>query len=201
MLIQEEYARRHGLSVVLAGQTLRDGIALLRSNSPSRLLGGVTHLVLHVRWVPHDRHPGRYQLFFQKPAHDSHGHRSNFSPLQDATELQYEEFDVAIRNMRRNSLPSFQAISEQRAMSLFLWEMFVCCYDGWIVRNGTTRLLSYVEASLDPLLALDDRYSNFEAAVSTIGYDNPSVFEKWQVNFGGQKKKVLPWLVKLFNGD
>jgi hypothetical protein len=201
MLIQEEYARRHAMSMTLASHTLKEGTAFLRSDGSGRILSNVTHLVMNVRWVPHERHPGTYQLFFQKPSHDSHGGRTNFNLLQDPTTLNYEEFELILRSFRRSSLPNFHAICEPRATSLFAWEMFVCCYDGWIVRNGTSRLLSHVEASIDPMLTVEKRYEHYEAAINTIGHENSQVLEKWQMNFVGQRKKIIPWLGKIFNGD
>ena len=200
MLIQEEYARRHKLPMALVGHTLKEGTALLRDEGSRRQLSSSKHLILKVNWVPHDRHPGTYQVGLLRPIHDSHSKRDMFfAPATDHSVFQYEELDAALLSLGKD--PGIKAVISEKDTLSFMWEMFVCCFDGWLVRNASTKMLGHTEGSIDPLLSEDDRYDHLQAAIATMSFDNPSVYEKWNVAFNGMRRRLTPWLANVINGE
>lgn len=201
MLIQEEYAQRHSLSMTLMNHTLNNGVALLRAVKPSRVTRNFTHLIMDIRWIPQGHHPGNYQYVLHTPMHNSYGNRVQFSLVQEPQTLSYEEFEECMRGIRKRTLPNFRAIIDAKLATLFAWEMFICCYDGWIVSSRNAILIDSIEASIDPALSIEVRYQCHEIAISMIRLENSSVYDGWQRNFASHNKRVLPWLGKLFNGD
>lgn len=202
MLIQEEYALRHGLMPGMVGHTIHEGIILLRHGpGASRNFGSQKNLVMNVRWIPHDRHPGTYSVQICRPVHDSGGRNHNHTSLTEPITITYEDYGIEMRRIVKSSLKGYRAMIDPIECDLFSWESFLCCYDTHLVRSSSSKLCDLLGASIDTAFSTQKRYDHFEAAIRCLESENPTVYENWSAVFAGRHKKIIPWLAMMINGD
>lgn len=206
MTIQEEYIRRHGLGVLPFNYTMLGGSVVLCTQEKFTQRGkstvsGKHYAVLSMNWIPSDRHPGQYRITTLIPAHDSYQKRELFCPMQEPLHFQYDELEAAIQSIQSIWLSGVKAAVTEVEVAITYWEMFLRCFDGWIARNASPKLLFYVEASMDPSVEIDVRYGSLLVAVDTLRMDNSAIYETWEMQFSSRRNGNLPWLARILNGD
>lgn len=198
MLIQEEYARRHNLNCSLLNYTLNEAYVFMRQ--PKGGNKRIKHLVLHLKWSPHTRHPGCYHVRTLCPLHNSQGRKDYFVHTEDGhQEITYEHLESYLKSFA-NARTSLVVIDDVD-LTLFAWEMFVCCQDGWFCLNSDSFPKDYLENSLNLNLPPRERLSFCEKILEVLSKNYIPLYNHWMNYFYGMREKVMPSLSRMLRGE
>jgi hypothetical protein len=199
MLLQEEYLKRHGIQIPVVNHTLRDGCLLVKNNKPDR--HSPNRYIIEVRWVDEGNHPGNYHITHWKHVHDAAGRREHFQRTTDPQLVPYDEYEIYLANwMMKEKLRSKSPNSYEAAV-VYMWDMFLCCFDSWFAKSANVKTLLKVEAALDDGSKPEGRIVAVQEALVAITHDNQQVFDRWEQNFLPYAKKNFHWLARMLNGD
>jgi hypothetical protein len=183
MKLQEEYLKRHGLPYLPIYHT-KNTYLILKVNSRPQIL-------FNINWKEGQGRPGYYEMTYSKPNHNGYLNGEYFTKLDTEHILQYNEYSVFISRWVKN-LDSVPITKEE--VEIAAWEMFLCCFDGWILSKD---LENVSFTTIDPAIPPFQRLANVNEFLDYLGNKEPLVYEIYQNNF--VFSPYAEWLVDLIN--
>jgi hypothetical protein len=198
MLLQEEYLKRHGLTVPVVNHTLRDGCLLVRSKMPEKYFPN--RYIIDFRWVDEGNHPGNYHITYYKCGDGLR--REQFCRFTDPSVVPYDEYEPYLYRWLENqkSCQAKSATNYNESIA-FMWELFLYAYDSWIAKSAGSTTLQKVEMTIDTDLDSDKKVGLINDALISIGKDSSQMMERWDHYFLPYAKKNFYWLARMLNGE
>src|SRR4051812_30078676 len=123
MIPQQEYLKRHALSLPQVSHTLSTGSLILQMDA----VGPGRWIIISVDWNNNSNHPGNYMVKVVSPIHNSYTQSSLFQPVSGyppVFQVQYEEFDQFFLEFSKSHKKARAAETHSDSI-LLAWEMFL----------------------------------------------------------------------------
>lgn len=184
MRLQEEYIKRHNLNYKPIYYATDASVILQLHSRPQ--------VVVNIKWEETARHPGFYKFSYFGPNHNGYLYGNYFIDL-DNQYYKYDEYVNFILRWVKNL--NFVAIKSDQ-VKLAVWEMFLYCFDGWIVEHDLERTLFQATNSSLSIekrsVAIDSFLDYLEGYDSLVSDIYNSEFRKYEYNYAH-------WLAELIN--
>ena len=191
MRLQEEYIKRHNFNFLPIYHVRKANILLKLHSRPQ--------VVVEIRWDEESGRPGFYKFIFLNPNHNGYLDGNYFLQLNNDTHFyQYDQYANFIMRWVKNL--EFVPIKFSQ-VKLAVWEMFLYCFDGWIVEhNLEEKVFRGTDLSLteeERLNGISD-FLDFLASFDTLVYDiYCSEFMKYAYDYA----EWLAELIQAVNGE
>ena len=187
MRIFEEYLNRHNIDVPIVHHC-NVGTLVLKSENK--------WLIMSIRWIGHDYHPGQYAIEINYPVHDGYENDCVFSktnPIYIKWD-EYEKFLLEWRNNKENK--QFKPVFEPKEVVMAMWEMFVYSCDSWFAKKDSV-VKNLLFDSLDRDNDIDLRYKKYKEVLTHI--DSSSVNRIWTYEMLSKTQNYSFWLATALN--
>jgi hypothetical protein len=192
MRLFEEYFKRHNIADVPVAHHCSTGSLILRTTDSS--LWKNRWLLVTIRWVDHDHHPGEYHIDMNSPVHDGYLSETVFTkwPTNHKKWHEYEDFVMTWSENLKGVTP----VRGVREVTLAAWEMFVFSYDSWFSRQpfDVKRMLF---ESLDKERPTDYRYQHYQDVAIFLATHHPAVLRAWKYEVLARVQNYADWLAAI----
>lgn len=190
MRIFEEYFQRHKIIDVPLVHHCSNGTLLLEADKQNPDWNS-RWVLLTIKWVEDNHHPGEYLIELQTPNHDCIN--KFFTTTQVTKKWQeYEDFIL----QWGSSLDGLRPITNSREILITAWEMFIFMYDSWFTKQPAT-LKNKLFQSLDKENTLETRYSNYQDVAIFLATHHPAVMRIWKYEVLARVQNCANWLAHL----
>jgi hypothetical protein len=168
MRLQEEYFKRHGINLLPIYH-------VRNANLIFRLTSG--HIVLRIEFIEITRRPGYYTFTYLRPNHNGYLDGEYF--LKTSGDIRYDEYVNYLLKWTRQKADAPVKNSETR---LAIWEMFLYCFDRWLVEHK-----------------LEKAAKDQDGFLEYLGHYHSLVREVYNTEFLKFECNYADWLVELIN--
>lgn len=199
-----EYFKRHNINVPLV-QHCTSGTIVLKSKIPYNEYRWV---IFDCDWIL-DSHHGVYQFKYRMPNHDAYQRGLFFKKVQpygnsdwnlgsqQVVGQYWDEYEEYILRWVDRTREIYSPIIDNKDIILSLWEMFVYCYDGWIInQNGYFKDLIFKSVDLE--VSQNNRYVAYQDTLKFFTEHFPAILKVWRTEFLPTSSRYANWLAKLF---
>ena len=184
MRIFEEYLNRHNIDVPIVHHC-NVGTLILHNMGK--------YLVMQIRWVSHDYHPGQYCIEINSPIHDGYINDVVFTK-NTPIYLKWDEYENFLLG---NSVPNlFKPVADLKEVIMAIWEMFVYSCDSWFAKKDSL-IKNLLFESLDKDNLIDLRYKRYKEVLDYI--DSPVINRIWRCEMLSKTQNYSFWLATALN--
>lgn len=181
MRLQDEYIRRHNLNYKPVYHV--KNINLLLKSQP--------HLIINIKLDEASSRPAHYIVNYLKPNHKSYLDGNYFIKLKESGVYQYDEYTTFIMKLVKSL--EFPPIKFGQ-IKLALWEMFLYCFDGWIVDEHLKKIVSEIAKSSVPA---EKRVEGINSFLNHLQIHHPLIWSIYNDEFKKYETDYAEWLVEL----
>lgn len=192
MRLFEEYLLRHKIIDVPLVHHCANGTLLLESTDPSQWES--RWVLVSIRWIEDDHHPGQYLIEMKVPVHDGYA-KGSFFARRRAIEKKWQEYEDYILEWTR-ILTGVRPIRGQREVTMSAWEMFTFMSDSWFIKQPA-QLKQKLFQSLDKENSIATRYSNYQDVAIFLSTHHPAVMRAWKYEVLAHVQNRADWLANL----
>lgn len=185
MRIFEEYLKRHNIDVPIVHHC-NVGTLILKAD-------GFEWMVMEIRWISHDYHPGQYSIEINTPIHDGYINDCVFtknSPVYKKWD-EYENFLLGTSVYNK-----FKPVSDPKEIIMTVWEMFVYSCDSWFAKKDSV-VKQLLFESLDKDNSIDLRYKKHKEVLSHVDYS--LINRIWTYEMLAKTQNYAFWLSTALN--
>jgi hypothetical protein len=191
MRLFEEYFSRHNLKVPVVHHC-QQGAVILRTSDFS--VWRNRWLLVTIKWIPDDRHPGSYEINMGSPIIDGYSKSQVFSEWPKV-EKKWDEYEDFIFDWIDN-LKGVAPVIGQREALIAAWEMFVFAYDGWFLKQNS-EVKHHLFNSLDKDNSINTRYTHYQDIALYLTSQHPQVLRTWKYEVLAKIQGYSDWLGRL----
>jgi hypothetical protein len=197
MRLIEEYLCRHDITNVTLVHHCSNGSLLLQNIHPESW--NSPWIILNIKWMNHDYHPGEYHFNINVPIHDS-CHSDSIFYHKVPTIKKWHEYEDFLLQWIDDIKNDFKPIIGIKEVVLSCWEMFVYIYDSWFL-DQKDEIKSVLFESLDTESSIQDRYKSYQEIAAILSDKHPFVFRIWKYEVLSRTNKYANWLAVAINNQ
>lgn len=197
MRLIEEYLCRHDVTNVTVVHHCSSGSLLLENTNHESW--NSRWIILNIKWLNHDYHPGEYNLDINVPVHNGYLNDSIFLK-KSSTVKKWHEYEDFLLQWIDDVKDDFKPIIGLKEVVLSCWEIFVYVYDSWFLAERD-EIKSLLFKSLDVELPIADRYSSYQNITAILLDKNPYIFRVWKYEVLSRTNNYANWLACAINNQ
>jgi hypothetical protein len=181
MRLQEEYIKRHNLKYK----------PIYHVKNANIILKSQPHVIINIRLEDESGRPAHYIVSHLRPNHKGYLNGNYFLKFKENF-YQYEEYTSFITKCTKTC--EFPLKFGQ--IKLALWEMFLYCFDGWIVDEI---LKNFAEEATQPSCPIDKRTEAVSSFLNHLQMQHPLIWSIYNDEFRKYEIDYAEWLVDLID--
>lgn len=188
----EEYFLRYKIVDVPLVHHCANGTLLLESTDPFQWES--RWILISIRWIEDDHHPGTYLIEISDPIHDGYASGKFFNKRRKI-EKEWHEYEDFIFDWTKG-VSGVKPIRGQREITMACWEMFTFMCDSWFIKQPSIWKQKLFQ-SLDKDNSIETRYSNYQDVAIFLSTHHPAVMRAWKYEVLALVQNRADWLAHL----
>ncbi len=182
MRLQEEYIKRHNLKYS----------PIYHVRNANIILKSQPHIVINIKLDDTSSRPAHYIVSHFRPNHKSYLDGNYFFKFKENV-YQYEEYTNFIMRLAKASEALPIKFSQ---IKLALWEIFLYCFDGWIVDEDLKKFATEATRTSCPI---DKRVEAISSFLNHLQTHYSLVWSVYNDEFRKYETEYAEWLVELID--